>query len=72
MVCFCFSKDGKIVERIYIFPKKEIERVKALAVVKSPTDAHRNPIVPQYEQYRITDEDELKKANEIWKNIINN
>lgn len=71
MVCFCFSKDGKIVERIYIFPKKEIERVKSLAMVKNPTDAHRNPIVPQYEKYRITDEDELNRANKIWENIIN-
>jgi hypothetical protein len=72
MACLCFSKDGKIVERIYILPKKEIERVKTLAIVKNPTDAHGNPIIPRYEQYRITDEKELKKANEIWKNIINN
>lgn len=72
MVCFCFSKNGKIVERIYIIPKKEIERVKTLAIVKNPTDVHRNPIIPQYDKYRISDEDELKNANEIWKKIINN
>lgn len=50
MVCF--------VERIYIIPKKEIERVKTLAIVKNPTDAHRNSIIPQYDQYRIMDNDD--------------
>lgn len=64
MVCFCISKNGKIVERIYIFPQKEIEIVKGIAIVKNPTKGG------WYKTYRITDEEELKKANEIWKTII--
>lgn len=70
MVCFCYSEDGKIVERIYIFPKKEIDFRKGLIIVKNPTDSHSNPKISWYDKYRITDEDELKKANAIWKEII--
>lgn len=65
MVCFCISKDGKDIERIYEFPKEEIERVKSISIYKNPSRG-----VQQYEKYRITDEEELKKANEIWKDII--
>ena len=66
MVCFCYSKDGKIVERIYDIIKEEIEKRKGVSIVKNPM----NTTVPWYEKYRIKDEDELKKANEMWKDII--
>lgn len=66
MVCFCFSKDGKIVERIYKFLRKEIMRVKGITIYKNPSKGGQ-----QNEQYRVTDEDELKNANDIWKEIIN-
>lgn len=67
MVCFCMSKDGKIVERIYKFPKKEIDIRKSLCICKD--DSHGNPIISWYGKYRTTDEDVLKKANDIWKKI---
>ena len=66
MVCFCFSEDGKIVERIYIFSKKEIERVKGISIYENPSKGGQ-----QNEQYRRTDKDELKKANEILRCINN-
>lgn len=63
MIGFCISEDGNSVERIYKFPWKEIMRVKSISVCK-------NAICEWYKQYRVKDEDELKKANEIWKKII--
>ena len=38
-------------------------RVKSISVCK-------NAICEWYKQYRVKDEDEFKKANEIWKKII--
>lgn len=71
MICFCFNKYGKIVERIYKFPKEEIERVKGITIFRNPTvGRYSTPFTPWYEKYRITNEDELKKANEIWREIL--
>jgi hypothetical protein len=67
MVCFCISEDGKIIERIYIFPKKEVGNRADVLIIKNPLQS-RGPF--WYEQYRRTDENELKKANEIWRKII--
>lgn len=74
---FCISKDGKRIERVYKIPEEEIEIIekditkrKTIRVYKSPTDNHGNHITPWYEQYRILNEsEELKKLNEIWKEI---
>lgn len=70
MICYCVSKNGKIIDRLYIFPKKEIENRTCIGIYKNPTDKWENPITPWYEQYRITDEETIKKVNEIWKEII--
>ena len=32
----CASKDGKIIERIYIFPLEEIEKRKGIKITKNP------------------------------------
>lgn len=70
MICYCASKDGKKIERIYRFPKEEINNRIRIAIVKNPMNARgTSPIVPWYEKYRYTDEEELKKANEIWMNL---
>jgi hypothetical protein len=63
MVCLCISEDGKIIERIYKFPWKEITRLTGISIYKSRR-------VHWYDKYRVKDEDELKKAGDIWKNII--
>ncbi len=69
-ILYCASKDGKYIERIYIFPKEEIIKGDSIDIIKNPTDAWRNPIIPWYEQYRIKDEETIKKVNDIWKKII--
>lgn len=65
MVCFCFSEDWEIIERIYRPLWEEIMRVKGITVYKNPIY-----VIPWYEKYRVTDEDELKKANDIWAQIL--
>lgn len=70
MICFCFSKDGKIVERIYKFPLKEIMERTSAVIYKNPTDWVGDPKIAWYEKYRVKNEDELKKANEIWIQIL--
>lgn len=72
MICICKSKDRKIIEEIYIIPSWEIKSRTGIAIVKNPTDSWGNSITPWYEQYRVKDKEELKKANDIWKRIIAN
>ncbi len=74
IICYCASKDGKIIERIYIIPfKKEIkDKRKSMAIVKNPTNSVGNPIIPWYEKYRITDKETIKTVNAIWKEINQN
>ncbi len=64
MVCYCTNKDGKIIERIYIIHNYEINGRKSITIYVNHTDQW-------YEQYRVKNEEELKKANEIWKEINN-
>ena len=64
LIFFCTNKDRKIIERIYIFPKDELINRKTIGIYKSPKKS-----IPWYEQYRIKDEEILKKVNQIWKGI---
>lgn len=57
-------KVEKLYPKQYIFPIEEIIIRTGISIVKD------NPC-GWYEKYRITDEDELKKANEIWQKIKN-
>lgn len=66
MVFFCFDKGRKIVERIYKFPLKEIMSVKGITIYKNILSLRGSWV----ERYRITDKEELKKVNKIWKEII--
>lgn len=72
MICYCISKDGKIIERIYIFPKEEIIKRSGISISKSPKDRWGGIKIPWYDKYRVKDEDVLKKVNDIWKKIIEN
>jgi hypothetical protein len=66
MICYCANKDGTLIERIYIFPVKEIKDKRVcITIVKNPSKGY-----PWYEEYRIKDEETIKKINEIWKKII--
>ena len=65
LIFYCISNDGKIVERIYIFPRTEIICRSCITIVKNNS---RGP--GWYEQYRIKDEKIVNKVNEIWQKII--
>jgi hypothetical protein len=69
-IFYCANKDGTLIERMYIFPSEEIEIRKSIDIIKNPTDAHRNSITPWYEDFRVKNEETIKKVNEIWKKII--
>lgn len=66
MILFCFNKDRKIVERIYRIPfEKEIKKKrKGIAIYKNFSKGG------WYEQYRVKDEEEIKRANDIWQKIL--
>lgn len=64
IVFYCASKDGRIIERIYIFPWEEILERNTVTVAKNPLRGS-----PWYEKYRVTDEEVIKKVNDIWKKI---
>lgn len=65
MICYCADKNGENIERIYIFPWKEVYAT-TITIVKNPSRG-----VQWYEQYRI-DEETCKKVNEIYQKIIKN
>ena len=67
-ICYCASKDGKTIDRIYIIPKKDID-VKYISIFKynSIGELYKGG---WYEQYRIKDEESIKKVNDIWKEIL--
>ena len=63
MILFCKSKDGKIIERIYKIPfEKEIKKKrKGISIYKNPSRG------VWYEKYRVRDEAEIERANNILK-----
>lgn len=70
MICYCASKDRKKIERIYIFPVKEVIKRTGISISKNPTNSSGIPILSWYDQYRVKDEDVINKINDIWKEII--
>lgn len=68
MIFYCTTSDGKYIERIYIFPKEEIIRRSGIGIYKYS----RGKLYTKgwYEDYRINDENTIKKINEIWYNIF--
>lgn len=71
LIFYCVSKNGKVIERIYIFPKEEVEKRTGIGIFKNPTDSHGNTMIPWYEQYTVIDENVLRNVNEIWIQILN-
>lgn len=70
IILYCISEDGNTIDRIYIFPKEEITNITGITITEHPTDNVGRIKIGWYEEYRVTGEDDLKKANKIWKNII--
>lgn len=65
IICYCANKDGDLIDRIYIIPKKEIIIRTAIRITRNPS---RGP--QWYEQYIVQDENILIKVNEIWRKLI--
>ena len=65
MIFVCKSEDWKIVEELYRIPSWELKCRKGVGIYKNPTDSWGNHITPWYEQYRVKDKEELKRANEL-------
>lgn len=63
LIFYCASKDGKNIERIYIFPWKEVVKRTCIAICENPSKGG------WYEKYRIKDEEIIKKVNDIWKEL---
>lgn len=70
IVCYCANEDCTLIKRIYIFPKKEIEKRTSIGIYKNPTDSHGYPKTSWYDKYRVVDEETIKEVNDIWKEII--
>lgn len=65
LIFYCVSKDGNIIEKIYIFPKEEILKRTGVYIFKVVLRGSH-----WYEQYLITDEEEVKNINKIWNEIL--
>lgn len=70
LILYCISEYGNAIDRIYIFPKEEIVGITGISITEHPTDNVGDAKIGWYEEYRVTGEDDLKKADKIWKNII--
>lgn len=68
VICYCTNNDGKIIERIYIFPIDEIIDRSGVTIVKY--SRRKLYTLGWYEKYRIKDENTIKKINEIWQKIV--
>lgn len=65
LIYYCASEDGKKIERIYIFPWKEVTNRTGISIYLNSLQ------YTWYEKYRLKDEEEVKKVNKIWRLIIN-
>lgn len=65
MICYCASKDGKTIERVYKIPKSKIINIKGVSIVENSSRG-----IGWYERYRITDNNTIKKINKIWQEIL--
>lgn len=67
LIFYCVSEDGKIIERLYIFPREEVINRTGINIYKVMKGGPH-----WYEKYRVKDEKVLEYINEIWKKIITN
>lgn len=70
LIFYCVSEDGKVIERIYIFPKKKVVETNGTSIVREATNSRGVPIISRHERYRVKDKDILKKVNDLWNKII--
>lgn len=70
LIFYCISEDGKIIEMMYIFPKEDIIKIKSISMYKNPKNRWGCSIISINERHKVTDEEEIKRANGIWQKII--
>lgn len=68
MICYCANKSRDWIERIYIFPLEEILERTGITIVKYSRG--KLYLEGWYEKYRVNNNEEIKKINDIWKIII--
>lgn len=64
LICYCASRNGKIIEAIYIFPISEVICRHGINITLNSSRSS------WHEKFRVKDKDELKKVNKIWQDII--
>lgn len=63
LIFYCMDKDMKNVERVYIFPKKEVLKITTITIVKNPTK--RRFVEQWYEKFRVDE----KPYNDVYHKI---
>lgn len=63
LIFYCISKDGKIIDRIYLFPKDIVMEMNGISIYKNPSKGF------WYEKYRLRKENEINKINKNWEDI---
>jgi hypothetical protein len=72
LIMYCASRDGKDIERVYIFPTEKVLERTTISIYKNPKDKWGNIIYSWYDKYRVTDKKTLELVNKIWRDIIEN
>lgn len=70
IILFCLSEDRKIIEEIYKIPFEAEIKEKRKSITISKNRLRSSKTLYWYEQYRVTDEEELKRANKIYQTIL--
>ncbi len=65
-ICYCTDKNGNNIERIYIIPCEVIYAKTGITIIKNSLKR-----IQWYEEFRLTDENEIIIINDIWNRIIN-
>lgn len=72
MICYCVGRDGKLIERIYIFPWEEIIKRKGIHIKRDISN--KNGKCPGgegwYEVYRVKNDEDIKRIDDIWKELM--
>lgn len=68
VILYCVSEDGQVIERMYEIPKENLNP-NGITITKHQLRKNSNTLY-WYEKFRITDEKDIKRTNEIWKKLI--
>lgn len=69
VIFYCVSENGETIECTYIIPEEEAKSKTSFRIIKY----RKSGLLYEngwYEKYRLKDEKEMKKINDIWKKIL--